>query len=126
MASTLPERRGAFEAMLLRHVAQADEAREVSVDLLTELQAEFEEGRDRPQEQSHADAAHDIAEQLAMPVEKVEAGLFALERQPRVIRKALLRRIEEAWLAGQREGMAHERYGRERYSRTEHRNDPRR
>jgi len=37
-----------------------------------------------------------------MPIEKVEAGLAALEAQPRVIREVFLRRIAEAWLEAQR------------------------
>lgn len=92
-----------FESWLLHRIAQAVEADEVSVDLLTELQAEFEVALDRPQEQSHADAVQDIAIRLAMPVEKVEAGLVGLETQPRVIREAFVRRTAEAWLEGQRE-----------------------
>ena len=55
-----------------------------------------------PLEQSHADAVRNIAVQLAMPVEEVETGPAALEAQPRVIREALMRRIAEAWLEGQR------------------------
>ena len=41
--------------------------------------------------------------ELKMPVEKVEAGLAALNAQPRVVREVLLRRIAEAWLEGQRD-----------------------
>jgi len=44
----------------------------------------------------------DIALELKLPVEKVEAGLAALEAQPRVIREALMRRVAEKWLEGQR------------------------
>jgi hypothetical protein len=87
-----------FESWLLCRVARAVEAGEVSVDLLTELQAEFEAARDRPQEQSHADAVQDIAVELQMRMEEVETGLAALETQPRVIREVLMRRIAEAWL----------------------------
>jgi len=76
-------------------VAQAGEADELSAGLLTELQTEFAAARERPQAQSHADAVLDISLELAMPVEKVEAGLAALEAQPRVIRKVLMRRIAE-------------------------------
>jgi len=91
-----------FESWLLRRVAQAVEAGEVSADLLTELRAEFEASREKPAEQSQADAALDIAVELGMPTEKVEAGLAALEAQPRVIREVFLRRIAEKWLEGQR------------------------
>ena len=44
----------------------------------------------------------DIALELQMPVEKVEAGLAALEAQPTVTRELLMRRIAERWLEGQR------------------------
>ena len=71
-----------FETWLLRRVAQAVEAGEVPADLLSELQAEFEESREKPQEQSHADAVQDIASELGMPVEKVEAGLAMLQQVP--------------------------------------------
>jgi len=37
-----------------------------------------------------------------MPIEKVGAGLVALEAQPRVIRKVLMRRIAGGQLEGQR------------------------
>jgi hypothetical protein len=102
MACTFPEPVESFESWLRRRVAQAVGAGEVSVDLLTELQAEFEAARDRPQAQSQADAVQDIAVELQMPIEKVEAGLAALEAQPRVIRELVMRRIGEAWLEGQR------------------------
>lgn len=91
-----------FEAWLLRKVAKAVEAGHVSVDLLTELLTEFEASREKPLEQSRADAVQDISVELKMPVEKVEAGLAVLEGQPRVIREVLLRWIAVAWLEGQR------------------------
>lgn len=47
-------------------MAQAVEAGKVSVDLLTELQGEFEAARDRPQEQSHADVVQDIASRFML------------------------------------------------------------
>jgi hypothetical protein len=77
-------------------------AGELSADVLAELRAEFESSREKPQEQTQADAVQDIAVQLAMPVEEVETGLAALEAQPRMIREVFLRRIAEAWLEGQR------------------------
>ena len=79
------------------------EAGEVSTDLLAELQAEFELSRPRPQEQSRAESVRDVAVELQMPIEKVEAGLTALEALPRVIRELLMPRIAEAWLQRQRE-----------------------
>jgi hypothetical protein len=105
-----------FETWLLRRVAEAVEAGDVPQDLLAELQTEFAAARERPQAQSHADAVLDIALELAMPVEKVEAGLAALEAQPRAIRELSVRRIAEAWLEGQRS--AH-RSGQEANSRCE-------
>jgi len=91
----------AFEPWLLRRVAQAVEAGDVPADLLAELQAEFETSREKTLEQSQSDAVQDVAVELQMPMEKVEAGLAALEAQPRVIREALMRQIAEAWLDGQ-------------------------
>ena len=91
-----------FESWLLGPVAQAVESGEVSSDLLAELRAEFEASREKPTAQSQADAVHDIAMELQMPIEKVEAGLTALEAQPRVIREVVLRQIAERWLEGQR------------------------
>ena len=90
-----------FETWLLRRVAQAVEAGEVSAHLLAELQAEFESSREKPPEQSQTDAVRDIAVELQMPIEKVEAGLTALEAQPRVIRESVLRQIAERWLEAQ-------------------------
>ena len=95
------------ETWLLRRAVQAVETGEVSVDLLTELQAEFEAARDRPQEQSHADAVQDIAERVGIPLGEAERRLTALEAQPRVTRELLLRRIAEAWLEGQGKGYLH-------------------
>ncbi len=102
MPCTLLGSMEAFETWLRRRVAQAVEAGEVSADLLTELQGELEAARERPQAQSQADTVQDIAVELQMPIEKVEAGLTALEAQPRVNREVLMRQIAEAWLEAQR------------------------
>lgn len=102
MASDVPEPPEGFESWLLRRVAQAVEAGEVPVDLLAELQAEFEASRAKPPEQSRTDAVWDLAVELQMPIEKVEAGLAALEVEPKVIRELLMRRIAEKWPKGQR------------------------
>jgi hypothetical protein len=85
---------------LLRRVAQAVEAGELSSDLLTDLRSAFEASRSKPPEQSHAGAVQDIAVELQMPMEKVEVGLTALEAQPRVVREVLMRQIAEAWPQG--------------------------
>jgi hypothetical protein len=45
-----------FESWLLRRVAQAVEAAEVSADLLTEFRAEFDATRARPHEEGRAAA----------------------------------------------------------------------
>ncbi len=102
MSSDRQERMPVFESWLLRRVAQAVEAGEVSATLLTDLQAEIETARDKPQAEAHAEAVQDIADRLAMPPEKVEAGLAALEVQPSVTRELLMRRFVETWLAEQR------------------------
>ena len=44
-----------------------------------------------------------IAERLGLPLDQVETTLAALESQPTVTREAVLRRIVEAWLEGQRQ-----------------------
>ncbi len=91
-----------FEPWLLRRVAQAVEAGEFPAALLTELQAEIEAARDRPQEESHAEAVRDLAAQLGIPLAEAERALAAIEAQPTVTRELLMRRIVEAWLEGHR------------------------
>ncbi len=91
-----------FESWLLHRVAQAVEAGEVSADLLTELQAEIQAARDRPQAESHAEAVREMAERLGIPLAEAERALAAVEAQPRVTREMLLLQIVEAWLEGQR------------------------
>ncbi len=51
-----------FEAWLLRRVAHAVEAGEVSSDLLTELRDEFEAVRETPPEMGMAEAVRTFAE----------------------------------------------------------------
>lgn len=103
MPSEYPDEMEAFERWLLRRVAQAVEAGDVPASLLTELQAEIEAALERPQEEGHAEAVQGIAERVGIPLREAERRLTALEAQPRVAREMLLRRIAEAWLAGQRE-----------------------
>jgi hypothetical protein len=81
VGNEIPESMKGFESWLLRRVAQMVEARDVPANLLTELQAEFAAARERPQAQSHADAVLDIALELAMPVEEMEAVLGAQGRR---------------------------------------------
>ncbi len=93
-----------FESWLLCRVAQAVEADEVPAALLTELQAEIEAARDRPQEESHAEAVRDMADRLGIPLAEAERALAGLEAQPTVTRELLMRRIAEAWLGGRSGG----------------------
>lgn len=89
-----------FEIWLLRRVAQDVETWEVRADLLTELMGEIEAAKDRPQEESHAEAVRDITEGLGIPLTEAERALAALEPQPTVTREILMRRIADAWLEG--------------------------
>ena len=107
MESDAPHELEEFEAWLMCRVAQAVEVGEIPADLLAGLEAEFDTSREKSPEQSHSDAAHDISVELQMPIEKVEAGLAALEAQPRVIRELLMRRLAERWLEGQRAAPKH-------------------
>ena len=109
MAFTVPEPVEPFESWLRRRVAHAVEAGDVPAELLADLQAEFEASRAKPLEQSQAEAVQDIAVELQMPIEKVEAGLAALEAQPRVIREVVLRQIAEKWLEAQRQAYRRQR-----------------
>ncbi len=80
----------------------AVEARDEPASLLSELQAAMEEARDRPQDESHAEAVRDLAVQLAIPLVEAERALAGLEAQPTVTRELIMGRIAEAWLEGQR------------------------
>ncbi len=91
-----------FEPWLLHRVAHAVEAGEVSGDLLIDLRTEMERGRKLSQKEGHARAVQELAARLAVPVARLEQMLAAFEAQPTVARERLLRRIAEAWLAGQR------------------------
>ncbi len=100
MSSDRPERTEAFEVWLLRRVAQAVEADEVPATLLTELQAEIEAARERPQQQGHVTAVRQIADLAGVSEEQAADTLAAIEAQPSVTREMLMRRIAEAWLEG--------------------------
>ncbi len=91
-----------FETWLLRLVAQAVEADEVPAALLTELQAEIEAAKERPQEEGHAAAIRQIADLAGVDPEKAAEVLATMEAQPTVTRELLMRRLAEAWLEGQR------------------------
>ncbi len=92
-----------FEVWLLRRVARAVEAGEMSAALLTELQAAFEAAQATPQEAAHTAAVRHVAEIAGVPEEQAAETLAAIEAQPEGIRDRLLRRIAEEWLEGQRE-----------------------
>ncbi len=94
----------AFEAWLLHRVAHAVEAGEVSGDVLADLHGALESARVQPPREGHALTVHEIAERVNVPVAQIEHLLAAFEAQPSLIRQWLLRRLAEAWLAGQRRG----------------------
>ncbi len=102
MAADPPEFMEGFEAWILRRVAEAVEAGEVSGALLAGLQAEFEAAGERPQAEAHAAAIQHIADLAGVAEEEARSGLEAIEAQPAVTRELLLRRFAEAWLEGQR------------------------
>jgi hypothetical protein len=91
-----------FERWLLHRVAQAVEAGEMSADLLTELRAEFDAARERPQEEGHAAAVQHIAGLAGVSEEEAAKTLAVIEAQPSVTQELLMRRFMEAWLEGQR------------------------
>lgn len=68
--------------------------------LLTELRTEFDAARERPQEESHAQAIREIAEVADTDETKAAKVLASIEVQPAVTRELLMRRMAEAWLAG--------------------------
>ncbi|HSD52502.1 MAG TPA: hypothetical protein VLG48_13950 [Candidatus Methylomirabilis sp.] len=90
-------------------VAEAVEAGEVPEALLTELQAEIEAEKERPQEEVPAAAIQQIADLAGVDRGRAAQVLATMEAQPEVARELLMRRIAEAWLAGQRR--AHDRNG---------------
>jgi hypothetical protein len=63
----MPDPTDTFETWLLRRVAEAAEAREVSADLLTDLHAEIAEARERPPEERHALALMELRSGSAPP-----------------------------------------------------------
>jgi hypothetical protein len=92
----------AFDTWLLHRVAHVVEAGEMSANLLTKLQAEFAEARERPSNERHALAIQELADQFGLSVERHTELLAALETQPTVTREIFLREVAEAWLAQQR------------------------
>jgi hypothetical protein len=109
----MPESPEPFERWLLRRVAEAVEAGEVSADLLTEIHAEMAEARERPPDERHALALMELAERVQLPVDRLMELLATLEAQPRSTRERILRRFVEAWLAQQREAYEADHQGGE-------------
>ncbi len=102
MGTPIPEPSESFGTWLLRLVAQAVEAGEVPEALLTELQAEIETAKERPQEEGYAAAIRQIADLAGVDPERAAEVLATMEAQPTVTKELLVRRIAEAWLEGQR------------------------
>ena len=100
----MPDSFETFGPWLLRRVAQAIEAGEVSVDLLTELYAQCEAAHNRPQEESHQAAILHIADVAGATEEEARKTLEGIEALPTVTRELLMQRFVEAWLEGQRGG----------------------
>jgi hypothetical protein len=101
VAADTPDSLEGFEAWLLRRVAQAVEAGDVSVELLTELQAEFAAAQERPQDEAQSAAIQHLADLAGVAEEEARSVLEGIEAQPTVTRELLLRRFAEAWLEGQ-------------------------
>lgn len=69
---------------------------------MTELQAEIEAAKERPQVEGHVAAIRQIADLAGVDPEKAAEVLATMEAQPKVTRELLMRRIAEAWLEGHR------------------------
>jgi hypothetical protein len=102
VAGDTPEPVEGFETWLLRRVAQAVEAGEVSADLLAELQDESQAARERPSEEGHAAGIQHLADLAEVAEEEAAQTLATIEAQPSLVRELLMRRFVEAWLRGQR------------------------
>jgi hypothetical protein len=108
---SIPDPSEPFETWLLRCVAEAVEAEEVSADLLTDLHAEIAETRARPPEERYAVALMELAERVHLPVDRLTELLATLEAQPTATRELFLRRFVEAWLMHQREAYEADHHG---------------
>jgi len=87
MEATVPDLAEPFETWLLRRVADAVEAGEVSAELLAELHAEIAEARERPPEARHALALMELADRVNLPVDRLTELLATLEAQPTATRE---------------------------------------
>lgn len=99
----------AFEAWLLRRVAQAVEAGEVPAHLLAELQTAFGAAKAGPQEAARAVAIQQVAEIDDIDQAKATEILAGIEVQLAETCELLLRRITEAWLGAQRKAYRRQR-----------------
>jgi hypothetical protein len=99
----MPDPSEAFETWLLHRVAEAVEGREVSADLLTDIQAEIAEARERPPEARNALALMELAERINLSVDHLTELLATLQAQSPAVRERLLGQFVEAWLVRQRE-----------------------
>jgi hypothetical protein len=97
-----PDSPEGFEAWLLRRVAQAVEAGDVSGDLLTALQTELEAAQESSLEEAHTDAVQYLANLMGVTEEKARSTIEAIDTQPTAVREFLLRRFVEAWIERQR------------------------
>src|SRR5512143_3746372 len=109
----VPDLAEPFATWLLRRVAEAVEAGEVSADLLPELHAAIAEVRARPPEARDALALLELAARVNFPVDRLTELLAILEAQPIEAREQFLRRFVEAWLMQQREAYETEHPGGE-------------
>ena len=100
-----------FERWLLRCVAQAVEAGNVSADLLTELQAELAAPQETPLEPGHVAAIQHIAGLVGVPENEAAKTFAAIEAQPSVTRRLLLCSFVEVWLVEQRKAHRAEQDG---------------
>jgi len=98
----MPDPAELFETWLLRRVAEAVEAGEVSADLLADIHAAMAETRGQSPDERHAVALIELAERVNLPVNHVTELLMTLPAQPPTARARFLRRFVEAWLMRQR------------------------
>ncbi len=92
-----------FTSWLLDRVAQAVEAGEVPVELLTALRADIAAATELPQGEGEATVIRQIADIVGISEAKAGTVLAALDAGTTVARPRLLRWIAEAWLRGHQE-----------------------
>ena len=70
MTHNMPDPAESFETWLLRRIADAVEAREVSADLLAEIHAEIAEARERPPDTRDTLALMELADRVNLPLDR--------------------------------------------------------